>query len=105
MQMIYNVLVRGDIRSSSFLIQIVYDFDTMEQVVDLWVLSFPKFKTLEKIKPRGRPPVPTWFYSVLSDSTGLAIAALMAWKLTVINAMSNAVMPANANTHQLKLTR
>jgi len=42
-------------------------------------------------------------YSVLKLFTGLATAALMAWKLTVNNAISKAAIPATANTHQLIL--
>ena len=39
------------------------------------------------------------FYSVRNDFTGLAKAALIAWKLTVSNAIINAAMPAVGNTH------
>ena len=38
-------------------------------------------------------------HSVRSDFTGFAIAAFIAWKLTVINAINKAVIPAKANTH------
>lgn len=39
------------------------------------------------------------FYSVLKFFTGLAVAALMAWKLTVNKAIVTAAMPAMAKTH------
>src|SRR6185369_17520919 len=42
-------------------------------------------------------------YSVLKLFTGFAIAAFIAWKLTVSNATSNAAAPAIANSHQLML--
>src|SRR5687768_2198487 len=42
-------------------------------------------------------------YSVLKLFTGLAIAAFIAWKLIVNNAINNAIAPAAANTHQLIL--
>src|SRR6266487_1930819 len=45
------------------------------------------------------------FYSVLKLFTGLAIAAFIAWKLTVINAIATDIKPAIANTHQSILTR
>ena len=38
-------------------------------------------------------------HSVLKLFTGFAIAALIAWKLIVINAISAAINPAIANTH------
>jgi hypothetical protein len=40
-----------------------------------------------------------YFYSVLNDFTGLAIAALIAWKLTVINVIIKAPPPAAINIH------
>lgn len=40
-------------------------------------------------------------YTVLRLLTGFAVAAFMAWKLTVINAMDVAVNPARVKTHQL----
>src|SRR4030095_11152901 len=40
------------------------------------------------------------FYSVLNDFIGLAIAAFIAWKLIVANAISNADAPAKMNIHQ-----
>ena len=48
---------------------------------------------------------PTPNYSVLKLFTGFAIAAFIAWKLTVINAINTATNPANTNTHQLILVR
>jgi hypothetical protein len=42
-------------------------------------------------------------HSVLKLFTGFAMAALMDWKLTVINAINIADAPAITNTHQLKL--
>ena len=44
-------------------------------------------------------------YSVRNDFTGLATAALIAWKLTVINAINTTNIPAPANIHQLKVMR
>ena len=41
------------------------------------------------------------YYSVLKLFTGFAIAALIAWKLTVINAIKITNNPAAANNHQL----
>jgi hypothetical protein len=43
----------------------------------------------------------TLSYSVLKLFTGFVMAAFIAWKLTVINAISNAVNPAIRNIHQL----
>ena len=45
------------------------------------------------------------FYSVLKLFTGLLIAALIAWKLIVINAMSKATAVVIINTVQLMLVR
>ena len=39
-------------------------------------------------------------HSARKDSTGLAIAAFIAWKLTVNKAINNAINPATKNTHQ-----
>lgn len=44
-------------------------------------------------------------YSVRRLFTGLAMAALIAWKLTVSNAINKAVIPAIANTDQLMVVR
>lgn len=44
-------------------------------------------------------------YSVRNDFTGLAIAALIAWKLTVIIAITIAMTPASINIHQPILIR
>jgi hypothetical protein len=44
-------------------------------------------------------------YSTFSVLTGLAIAALMAWKLTVISAIKTAPRPARTKAHQLMSTR
>ena len=44
-------------------------------------------------------------YSVLKLFTGFAIAALIAWKLTVINAIIITKMAANANNPQLSVIR
>src|SRR5215204_5009378 len=43
-------------------------------------------------------------YSVRKLFIGLAIAALIAWKLIVVNAISNADAPAKINIHQPILT-
>ena len=42
-------------------------------------------------------------YSLRRFFTGFAIAAFIAWKLTVINAIAMVIKPAIANTHQLIL--
>lgn len=39
-------------------------------------------------------------YSDLKLFTGLAIAAFIAWKLSVTNAMVNEMIPAKANIHR-----
>jgi hypothetical protein len=39
------------------------------------------------------------FYSVLKLFTGLAKAAFIAWKLTVINVITSAPRPDTINTH------
>src|SRR5688572_16669593 len=44
-------------------------------------------------------------HSVLKLFTGLAIAALTAWKLIVNKATNKAIEPAKANTHQLIFIR
>ena len=51
-----------------------------------------------------RPIALSLSHSVRRDSTGFAIAALIAWKLTVIKAMNTANAPAIANIHQLICT-
>ena len=45
------------------------------------------------------------YYSVLKLFTGFAIAALIAWKLTVNNAINITNNPADANSHQLNVIR
>jgi len=40
------------------------------------------------------------FYSYLKLSTGFDIAAFIAWKLTVANAISIAIPPERTNIHQ-----
>ena len=45
------------------------------------------------------------FYSVLNDFTGLAIAALMAWKLTVTIVIAIAITDANTKIPGPILTR
>lgn len=44
-------------------------------------------------------------YSVLKLFTGFAIAAFIAWKLTVIKAINITSIPADANNHQLSEMR
>jgi len=44
-------------------------------------------------------------YSVLKLFTGFMIAALIAWKLTVTKAVSNAAKPAATKIHQLMFMR
>ena len=39
------------------------------------------------------------FHSVRKLFTGVAIAAFIAWKLTVTNAINMAIIPASTNTH------
>jgi hypothetical protein len=41
-----------------------------------------------------------FFYSVRNDYTGFAIAAFIAWKITDNIAISNAIIPAAANTQR-----
>jgi hypothetical protein len=56
------------------------------------------------ITSRLAGPNPTFpNHSVLKLFTGFAIAAFIAWKLIVINAINSAVNAAIANTHQRKL--
>jgi hypothetical protein len=45
------------------------------------------------------------YYSVLKLFTGLARAACTHLKLTVSMAISKVIIPASANTHQLRLVR
>ena len=45
------------------------------------------------------------FYSVLKLLIGFAVAALMAWKLSVIKAINSAHTAANANIHQWIVVR
>lgn len=40
------------------------------------------------------------YHSLLKLFTGLAIAAFIAWKLTVASATNNASIPASTKTHQ-----
>src|ERR1051325_5655417 len=47
----------------------------------------------------------TTCHSVLNDFTGFAIAALIAWKLIVENAINTATNPANPNIHHTILVR
>ena len=47
----------------------------------------------------------SWFYSVLKLFTGFAIAAFIAWKLIVTNAITSASITAIRNIHQLISTR
>src|SRR5262245_31482721 len=44
-----------------------------------------------------------FIHSVLKDLTGLAIAALIDWRLTVRRAINNAAVPARGNTHHSML--
>jgi len=48
-----------------------------------------------------RPSFKNLTYSVRKDLTGLAMAALIAWKLIVIIAITVAVVAATIKTHQL----
>ncbi len=48
---------------------------------------------------------PLIFYSLRNESTGLAKAARVVWKLTVTRATSNDKNPAKINTHQPMLIR
>jgi len=47
----------------------------------------------------------TIYYSVRKDLTGFVTAALIAWKLTVINAIIIAVNPPAIKSHQLMFMR
>jgi hypothetical protein len=88
MQVIYNVLTGNDIRNSSFLIQQVYDFDTVFKAGRNQG-PYPKSLTIQ-----------LWlYYSVRKLFTGLAIAAFIAWKLIVARAIATDSKPARANTH------
>lgn len=49
--------------------------------------------------------MPLAYYSVLKFFTGLAIAALMVWKLIVASAIRIAASPLAANNHQLRSMR
>jgi hypothetical protein len=53
----------------------------------------------------ARPPAPFTPYSERKLLTGFTTAALIAWKLTVNNAIANASRPARANIHQFSGTR
>jgi len=44
---------------------------------------------------------PFTIHSFRNDTTGLATAAFIAWKLTVIKAIKIAAIPATINIHQL----
>src|SRR5207249_570037 len=57
---------------------------------------------IHKSPPAYRQPGSP-FYSVLKLFTGLATAALIAWKLIVNNAIKTASNPAPKNIHQLML--
>ena len=46
-----------------------------------------------------------FIHSVRNDFTGFAIAAFIAWKLTVINAISIVIIPAAKNIHPLIFMR
>ena len=46
-----------------------------------------------------------WPYSLLKLFTGFAIAAFIAWKLTVAKAINITNIPADANIHQLNEMR
>jgi len=53
----------------------------------------------------GLPASSAFRHSVRNDFTGFEIAAFIAWKLTVIMAITMAINPANTNIHQLILIR
>ena len=67
-------------------------------IVGLWDFTERHTRTNLKITKSRNQQFPS--YSVLRLFTGLAVAALMALKLMVMNAISNASMPAMPNTHQ-----
>ena len=54
----------------------------------------------------SRPTLPAYAdHSLRNDSTGFAVAALTAWKLTVSKAITIDANPAMAKIHQLRLIR
>jgi hypothetical protein len=48
------------------------------------------------------PKNPSSGYSVRNDFTGLLMAALIAWKLTVVSAIRMGTRPPTMNIHQLR---
>ena len=63
-------------------------------------MCYHGFSFIQFVKlPAGRQALYFLIHSVRSDFTGLAMAALIAWKLIVANAISNADAPANMNIH------
>src|SRR5579871_870808 len=108
--MIYRIIANYYIRSSSFLIQGVFGFDTVILLIDLGLsmmndklnrLTISSFHRSGFITDRSH----FYSYSVRRLFTGFISAARIAWKLTVINAMINAIIPAKAKIHQLMFIR
>ena len=62
-------------------------------------------RMLRKKTPPGFRGTPEVDHSVRKLFTGLAMAALIAWKLTVINAINVVDEPAKIKIHQLRSTR
>lgn len=89
--MIYNVIVIANIRISSFLIQEVYDFDTLRGGINKYATYF--FQSYDNPE----------FYSVLRLFTGFAIAALNVLMHSIIKAIKNIMSPPAKNTHQLNV--
>src|SRR6187401_437468 len=69
------------------------------------MMCYHGFSFIQFVKlPAGRQALYFLIHSVRSDFTGLAMAALIAWKLIVANAINNADAPASINIHQPMFT-
>ena len=77
---------------ADFMIALDAGFQTNLKIPKSAIFLFPHFSHSHTF---------TFSYSVLNDFTGLATAALIAWKQTVNNAIQTASKPASANIHQL----
>lgn len=61
-------------------------------------------QSLQQVVSRGVPTL-AGAYSLLKLLTGLAVAALIAWKLTVSKAITNAPVAGRANIHHAIVVR
>src|SRR6187401_1101998 len=69
------------------------------------MMCYHGFSFIQFVKlPAGRQALYFLIHSVRSDFTGLAMAALIAWKLIVTNAINKADAPASINIHQPMFT-